>query len=1279
MMIKNFLAALIALGLLAAWSAEADAYSFRIAQYPNGDCNFCHVFPGGPRTSFGLSVQATLQGGNVNWPAIFAIDSDGDGYTNGEELGDPNGVWVRGNVNPRLLSEPQDAFDVPALVGQRPTLTNAAVTVNEDTTLQGVLGAVDPDGGTLRFRVVTSPTRGTLVITNRVTGAYTYTPNANYFGSDAFTFQVFDGNNIAVAPGQVAITVAPVNDAPSIATDGNQAVLEDETISFSVSGADVEDGEVGIEIEGLPEGATFDAEAGVFSWTPTFFQAGDYTVTFIAVDNDGGATAEEVEIEVINVNRPPVIDLLQGLQVGNEGDTLTFTASASDLDLEALTYTWSYGDGAQASGVGLTAVSHAYPRDGALTLTLTVSDGIDTDSGTLAITLQNVLPEVSVGGDLSANEGDAVLLSGQFFDPGTADQHIIIWQYGDGGQRQGQLEVSHAYADNGTFTATLIVSDEVGADSDALVVTVQNVAPVANAGGNRTINEGTPFTFPGQFTDPGTADQHTYLWDFGDGGTDTQRQPTHAFADQGTFTASFRVSDDDGGSDADTIAVTVLNVAPQVTSRPVLYAILEELYVYQVTAIDLGDDTVSYALIDGPEGMVMDDAGRITYTPALEEQDNIYDILIHVTDEDGGLTAHAFELRVGLPDRDGDGADDECEERFNRLDPDDPDDGPQDFDGDGLTNAEECQDDTNPLVSNAPTAPSVNAPFTNQLVNTPNVTLIVNNGVDPDGDPVTYFFEVYRDSALTQRAGLYERVPAGQNVTRVTLDFALTEDAAYYWRARAYDGNGYSAFTAVANFRFSLFNDPPSVPVHVSPNGIVDQAPVVFTVRASIDPEREIPVGYDFQIFDDAMMLHDSILGLPGRGDTVDFVSTRPFEENKTYTWRARATDVRGISSAFSEPQAFVINLINSLPPAPALVSPELNATIDAVEGLRFIAEAVEDEDNDLVTYAFRVSTTNTFDPGTVIATQEGVQADGNGQVTFQALPETPVEENKVYFWDARAYDGENFGPQSIRSFRFSVENEPPSKVTLQSPADGTSIGQVDPDFVWANVLDPEETPVTYTLEVFADEALRDRVRQLNDVVPTEGSDMTTAQVAELDNNTTYRWRVRGTDADGVEGEWSDVATFTVSTAGLAPGAPTVFSPVEEEVFNKGEEIDLVWENAEDPERGALLYDVEVLNNAGQVITGKSVPESATGQGLTSYILEVSLAPASYTWRVRADDGAQKGPWSDSGSFRVVEIIPPAPKKEGCAAVAPAAGAPAGLPLIALLALGLLALARRRR
>lgn len=104
------------------------AREFRVAELPNGivhDCTTCHVSQtNSARNAFGKIIQTsylTIAGanGHVKWSkALAQLDSDGDGFTNGQELGDPNGTWVAGQPDPvstSTISNPGDKNSKPVI------------------------------------------------------------------------------------------------------------------------------------------------------------------------------------------------------------------------------------------------------------------------------------------------------------------------------------------------------------------------------------------------------------------------------------------------------------------------------------------------------------------------------------------------------------------------------------------------------------------------------------------------------------------------------------------------------------------------------------------------------------------------------------------------------------------------------------------------------------------------------------------------------------------------------------------------------------------------------------------------------------------------------------------------------------------------------------------------------------------------------------------------------------------------------------------------------------
>jgi Secretion system C-terminal sorting domain len=106
---------------------ELYSRAWRPSQIPNGGvflCSNCHKNSGGggELNEFGQQVYdfgLTSPEGDVVWSKIFNLDADGDGFTNGEELLDPDGLWTTGDDDPgdvSLVKKPWDKEDFPVSI-----------------------------------------------------------------------------------------------------------------------------------------------------------------------------------------------------------------------------------------------------------------------------------------------------------------------------------------------------------------------------------------------------------------------------------------------------------------------------------------------------------------------------------------------------------------------------------------------------------------------------------------------------------------------------------------------------------------------------------------------------------------------------------------------------------------------------------------------------------------------------------------------------------------------------------------------------------------------------------------------------------------------------------------------------------------------------------------------------------------------------------------------------------------------------------------------------------
>ncbi|MEO2002552.1 MAG: PKD domain-containing protein, partial [Candidatus Poribacteria bacterium] len=281
------------------------------------------------------------------------------------------------------------------------------------------------------------------------------------------------------------------------------------------------------------------------------------------VSNNSGNSIGRIEFLYTpsSANTPPVASAGSGL-AGIEGSSVSFAGVYVDPDPnDTHTFLWDFGDGTTSTAQRPT---HIYVDDGSYTATFTVTDAAGaSDSDTTTAVISNVAPTISSATNSGALlEGGVISFSASFSDPGAADTHTYLWNFGDGVTSVGAAP-AHTYADNGAFAASVSVTDDDGGfDTFNFSVAIANVDPVANAGPNQSGTNSTPVSFSGSVTDQGSADTHTYLWAFGNGTFSTLQAPSFSYAAAGVYTATFTATDDDGGSDSDTATITITDNAP---------------------------------------------------------------------------------------------------------------------------------------------------------------------------------------------------------------------------------------------------------------------------------------------------------------------------------------------------------------------------------------------------------------------------------------------------------------------------------------------------------------------------------------------------------------------------------------------------------------------------------------------------------------------------------------------------------------------------------------------
>jgi PKD repeat protein len=497
---------------------------------------------------------------------------------------------------------------------------------------------------------------------------WVYTPEVNGWvaGTYALRVQVLDiyGNMRMMGPYLLVVTDTPITDLQAT-NDGPHMINESVTFTATVSAGS----NVSYRWD-FGGGATVDGQ----TVTRTYADPGVYTATVTATNSASSVTANTtVTILALSVEAGDDQEV-------DEGQTVTIVASFTDNRVSVThSATIDWGDNTTPDEGTVDEQSktvtgeHAYADDGTYTVTVTVEDGQgQSNYDTLQVTVLNVAPTAMLNNDGPQPEGSPVTISfSDVVEPGTADTLTYSFDWNNDGSYdildQAEASAPYTWNDNGTYTVRARIMDKDGGFSEYTTdVTVNNVAPVVDAGADATIDEGSLFSSSGSFTDPG-ADTWEATVDYGDGsGTqpltlnaDKTFALNHTYADNGSYIVGVCVTDDDGGEGCDTASVTVNNVAPGVIATPTIQTVQYSEAVAEIifTATDVAADTMSAELSwSSDETTFQSDppfAGLTLGEGSCTVAGGINTCVWKVTGI-VGMPAGSYTLRLTVTDEDGD-------------------------------------------------------------------------------------------------------------------------------------------------------------------------------------------------------------------------------------------------------------------------------------------------------------------------------------------------------------------------------------------------------------------------------------------------------------------------------------------------------------------------------------------------------------------------------------------------------------------------------------------------
>jgi hypothetical protein len=787
-----------------------------------------------------------------------------------------------------------------AVTNPGPTADGDSATTAEDTpvTVNMLGNDVDPDGDPL---TVTAASAGNGTVVINPDGTLTYTPGANFNGTDTISYTISDGQG-GTSTSSVTVTVTAANDPP-VAVNDTASTNEDTPVQIGILGNDSDlDGDpLTVTAATAVNGIVVINGDGTISYTPNANFNGTDTITYTISDGNGGTATAMVTVSVAPVNDPPVAASDSAATTEDTPVIIDVLANDSDVDGDPLTViaasaangtvvrnangTITYTPNANFNGTDMIAYTISDGRGGFSTATVMVTvDAIN--DGPIATPPLN--GQVSVDGAaasiVTANnfvdpDGDVLTYSATGLPPGLTINAAT-------GVISGTIDRSASETGGGTYNVVVTATDTSGASAiSPFTWTVTNPAPTAN-GDTVTTAEDTPVTIPvlANDTDPdgdplrvtsATATNGTVIVNAN--GTITYT-PDANFS--GPDTIVYAITDDQGGTSTATVTVSVTagQDAPAVVTPLGNRTALDGQSGISVPTAgsftDVDGDTLTYSAAGLPAGLTIDPAtGVISGTidrGASQVGGGSYTVQVSATDPGGRSVTTGFTWTVANP---------------------------------------------TPTAANDAASTSEDSPVT---------IAVLANDSDPDGDPLTV-------TAATATNGTVVRNADGTITYTPNANFNGTDTITY----TISDGNGGTA-TATVTVAVAAVNDAP-VPVGSLPSRTNADATVVST-----------PVAGAFNDIDNAMLTYSATDLPPGltinaaTGVISGTISNSASLQNGgIYSVTITATDAGGLSAT----QTFSWTITN---PAPAAANDTATTAEDTPVTIAVLAND-SDPDGDVL------------------------------------------------------------------------------------------------------------------------------------------------------------------------------------------------------------------------------------------------------------------------------------------------------------------------------------------
>lgn len=533
--------------------------------------------------------------------------------------------------------------------------------------------AQDADNDALTYSLAGAPNGMTI---DPDTGVLDCTPDAALIGTTiAATVVVTDARGKSASKTyNLSVVETLENEAPVItSTPRTRARMElpyvyliqaydpnGDRLTFSVSG---------ISADGTPlAGITCDSDTGLIQWTPSAADQGTATITASVSDGRGGVATQTYALDIITLaeNTAPRI-LSTPARTGIVGKTWRYDAEAVDPDGDYVF--WRLKDAPDGASINIETGEivwvPTYQQLAANLFTVVCTDiyGASTEQ-TFTVTVRGInRPPVifSAPNSAAATEFNYVYaVRAKDADGDELRFSLVEGAYPEGmtiDENLGLVRWTPSADDAGLHFVTIQVDDGVGGiDTQTYSINVIDSAlnnpPVITSVPSVATSVGSKYVYTVAAKDP-DGDRIVYALEEGPEGA-TFNASTGRFewspteSDIGNVRIVFTATDVYGKRAVQSYTLTVApNQAPTIVSTPPTSAVPDAPYSYDVQATDPERDAITYALVQGPEGMTVDEYGRLRWTPDASLMNVSVSVTVAAIDSYSNVAEQRFTVSVG--------------------------------------------------------------------------------------------------------------------------------------------------------------------------------------------------------------------------------------------------------------------------------------------------------------------------------------------------------------------------------------------------------------------------------------------------------------------------------------------------------------------------------------------------------------------------------------------------------------------------------------------------------